>query len=81
MRTMLAVARAHSERDWLMILVAYLHGLRASEVCGRSGVERKVKGKLKVVFPIRGVDICDGELTTQRLKGLEANNSTLGLER
>jgi site-specific recombinase XerD len=29
---MLAAARAGSERDWLMILVAYNHGLRASEV-------------------------------------------------
>ena len=30
--SLLAVARAHSERDYLMILVAYNHGLRASEV-------------------------------------------------
>lgn len=29
---LLAVARGASERDFLMILVAYLHGLRASEV-------------------------------------------------
>jgi len=29
---LLAAARAHSERDFLMILVAYCHGLRASEV-------------------------------------------------
>jgi type 1 fimbriae regulatory protein FimB len=29
---LLAAARAHSERDYLMILVAYNHGLRASEV-------------------------------------------------
>ena len=26
------VARAQSERDWLMILVVYNHGLRATEV-------------------------------------------------
>src|ERR1700731_2050768 len=29
---LLSVARAASERDFLMILVAYCHGLRASEV-------------------------------------------------
>jgi type 1 fimbriae regulatory protein FimB len=29
---LLASAKASSERDWLMILVAFLHGLRASEV-------------------------------------------------
>lgn len=28
----LAAARAHRERDWLMILVGYSHGLRPSEV-------------------------------------------------
>ncbi len=34
MLSLLAAAREHSERDWLMILVGYLHGLRASEVIG-----------------------------------------------
>lgn len=29
---LLAAARAHSERDFLMILMSYAHGLRASEV-------------------------------------------------
>jgi integrase len=29
---LLTAAREHSERDWLMILVAFWHGLRASEV-------------------------------------------------
>jgi len=33
-RRLLQAARAHRERDWLMILVAFLHGLRASEVTG-----------------------------------------------
>lgn len=31
---LLKEARAARERDWLMILVAFLHGLRASEVTG-----------------------------------------------
>lgn len=30
---LLRVARNHSERDYLMILLAYKHGLRATEVC------------------------------------------------
>jgi type 1 fimbriae regulatory protein FimB len=32
--TVLRVARAGNSRDWCMILFAYRHGLRASEVCG-----------------------------------------------
>jgi integrase len=31
-RELLNVAKAHRKRDWLMILVAFHHGLRASEV-------------------------------------------------
>jgi integrase len=30
----LKAARARSVRDWAMVLLAYRHGLRASEVCG-----------------------------------------------
>jgi len=30
----LKAARNRSDRDWALILVAYRHGLRASEVCG-----------------------------------------------
>jgi integrase len=30
----LRVARQSSTRDWAMILMAYRHGLRASEICG-----------------------------------------------
>lgn len=70
MRALLTVAFADNPRNWLMILVSYLHGLRASEVCGQTGVERKLKGKkIKTIYPLRGIDIRDGELTIQRLKG------------
>src|ERR1039458_6516385 len=31
-RALLTAAKAHRERDWLMILVGFWHGLRASEV-------------------------------------------------
>jgi integrase len=34
LRGLLGAAKAHRERDWLMILVAFHHGLRASEVTG-----------------------------------------------
>jgi type 1 fimbriae regulatory protein FimB len=32
MLQLLSAAKAHSDRDWLMILMAYWHGLRATEV-------------------------------------------------
>lgn len=54
--TLLKVARAHSDRDYLMILLAYRHGLRATEVCS-----------LRVrQFDITANDIF---LDVQRLKG------------
>ena len=34
MLDLLKAARKRSVRDWAMILLAYRHGLRASEVCG-----------------------------------------------
>lgn len=70
MRAILVAARAESERDWLCMLVAYLHGLRASEVCGRKSTIRKTRGgKMREFWPIRGVDIRDGKILTSRLKG------------
>jgi integrase len=60
LRGLLMVAKSHSERDWLMILVAYWHGMRASEVTAltdrdvRDGeiVVRRLKGSLKTVQPL-----------------------------
>jgi type 1 fimbriae regulatory protein FimB len=54
---MLAVLRAAKERnvrDWAMILVAYRHGLRASEVCG---------------LRLADVNMKDGAILIRRLKG------------
>jgi integrase len=34
LRALLGKAKAESERDWLMILVTFQHGLRASETTG-----------------------------------------------
>lgn len=58
--SLLAAARAHRERDFVMILVAYSHGLRASEVTrmqrdaiadGHLTVAR-LKGSLRTVQPL-----------------------------
>ena len=68
----LRAARERSTRDWAMILLAYRHGLRASEVCGLklSDVEpkegwisiRRLKGSLQTVqplYPHRGKPLLD----------------------
>jgi site-specific recombinase XerD len=68
----LRTARSRSARDWAMILVAYRHGLRASEVCGlklkdvdlKTGCisVRRLKGSLHTIQPIshhRGVPLLD----------------------
>jgi integrase len=54
-------ARAKSERDWLMILVGYWHGLRASEVVGLTPdnfhdgkiTVQRLKGSRKTTHPLR----------------------------
>jgi integrase/recombinase XerD len=70
LRSILAAARAHRERDFLMILIAYSHGLRASEVCGRWATRRVKKQRIKYFHPgICADDIRDGHITVSRLKG------------
>ncbi len=51
---LLRAARKHSIRDWAMILLAYRHGLRASEVCG---------------IKLADVDLKSGSISIRRLKG------------
>jgi integrase len=62
LRALLAAAKAHRDRDWLMILVAFNHGLRASEVVhitadavvdGHLTVQR-LKGSLKTTQALIG---------------------------
>jgi type 1 fimbriae regulatory protein FimE len=58
----LKAARKRSARDWAMILIAYRHGLRASEVCGIKTTDvdleagsldiRRLKGSLHTVQPL-----------------------------
>ena len=57
---LLQAAKSHSRRNWLMILVAYSHGLRASEVTQlqREAVKdghltvARLKGSLRTVQPL-----------------------------
>src|ERR1700733_10324736 len=54
MLDLLKSARKRSVRDWAMILLAYRHGLRASEVCG---------------IKLADLDLKAGSLSINRLKG------------
>jgi site-specific recombinase XerD len=51
---LLKTARKHSTRGWAMVLLAYRHGLRASEVCS---------------IKMADVDLKSGSLSIRRLKG------------
>ena len=52
--SVLKAARARSARDWAMVLLAYRHGLRASEVCD---------------LKLTDVDLRAGSVSNWRLKG------------
>ncbi len=64
MLAVLRAARSRSSRDWAMILVAYRHGMHASEVCGlrrddlnlrgESITIRRLKGSLETCQPLCG---------------------------
>lgn len=54
MLDLLKAARKRSVRDWTMILLAYRHGLRASEVCG---------------LKLADLDLKAGSISIRRLKG------------
>jgi integrase len=69
---LLKAARKRSTRDWAMILLAYRHGLRASEVCGLKLADvdlkagsisiRRLKGSLRTIQPLyqhRGQPLLD----------------------
>lgn len=59
----LAEAKRHSERDWLMMCVAYNHGLRVSELTGKKAFRGKdvTDGRLYIKREKRG-DMCDHPL-------------------
>jgi site-specific recombinase XerD len=54
MLDLLKTARNRSVRDWAMILLAYRHGLRATEVCG---------------LKLADLDLKSGSISIRRLKG------------
>ena len=58
----LRVARSRSARDWPMILIAYRHGMRASEVCS---------------LRLADVDMRSEAVTVRRLKGSMLTVQTL----
>jgi site-specific recombinase XerD len=74
LRELLRVAKAHRERDWLMILVGYWHGLRASEVVGITAgciadghlTVARLKGSLKTTQPL----VEDADPLLNEAKGL-----------
>jgi type 1 fimbriae regulatory protein FimB len=58
----LKAARSRSTRDWAMVLLAYRHGLRASEVCGLKLSDVNLKDQTIRVARLKG-----SLLTTQPL--------------
>ena len=83
-RALLVAALAKRERDWLMILVAYHHGLRVSELLSiqtndvRDGFldVQRLKGSMRTVQPL--MEDAD-PLLDERLKLVEyASKSTSG---
>jgi site-specific recombinase XerD len=89
MLNLLKAARKRSVRDWAMILLAYRHGLRASEVCGIKLADldlkagwisiRRLKGSLHTVQPLyqhRGQPLLDEEAAVRAwLRKREADGS------
>ena len=50
----LKAGRSRSSRDWAMILLAYRHGMRASEVCGLRRGDLNLKGESITVRRLKG---------------------------
>lgn len=74
----LTACKAQSEEDWLLALLAYNHGLRVSELCGRWAT-KKVKGN-KVRYFHQGIlarEVRHGQITVRRLKGSKVTTHPL----
>ena len=90
-RELLSVAKGHKERDWLIILVAFNHGLRASEIAeltedavrdGFLTVARK-KGSLKTTQPlITSADpLFDETALVEFVRGIKRGERIFGISR
>lgn len=79
---LLRVARSHSVRDWLLVLVSFSHGLRVSEVISltkanfRDGhlTVRRLKGSLKTTQAL----LSNAEPLLDEKSAIEAYLNTLG---
>jgi type 1 fimbriae regulatory protein FimE len=89
---LLKAARQESERDFLMILLAYRHGLRASEVCGLTTrhfadgyiTVRRLKGSLKTTHPLFSSDnplLDEKAAVTEWLKTVPKGGQLFGITR
>ncbi len=52
--SVLKAARARSARDWAMVLLAYRHGLRASEVCVLNLTDVDLKAVSVCIWVLKG---------------------------
>jgi integrase len=55
--SVLKAAKAKGKREWAMVLLAYKHGMRASEVCN---------------LRVHDIDLKNGSIVVDRLKGVRA---------
>jgi site-specific recombinase XerC len=69
LRRLLEIAHKHNRNHHLFLVTVLFHGLRVSEVTGQFLDEPENP----YYHPgLRGIDICDGQLSTVRLKGSES---------
>jgi integrase len=67
---LLGAAKKRRERDWLMFLVAFWHGLRETEVVGGWLTKQHNGRRQRVWYPgLTKASFSDGYITVQRLKG------------
>lgn len=92
LRALLAAARAHRERDWLLILVAFWHGLRASEViaikaddiCDGYLTVKRLKGSLKTKQPLMSHQdsmFSERVALIEYIEGMHGNQRVFGIAR
>lgn len=76
---LLAAAKKESERDWLMMLVHFWHGARASEVIHLTRIN--VQGNYLVFDRLKGSDPCEQELVEHENPLLSERQAMIELAR